>query len=60
MGDVFSCSINELLKKKEDSEDWYKVSTCKGCWLECTAGVSMVLENPLKETSQLASLLKSK
>ncbi|MEJ2241594.1 MAG: radical SAM protein [Candidatus Bathyarchaeota archaeon] len=60
LGDIFSCSINKLLKNKQESKDWYKVSSCKGCWLECTAGVSMVLENPLKETSQLAGLLKPK
>ncbi len=60
LGDIRSSSINELLNKKQEIEDWKKVYTCKGCWLECTAGVSMVLENPLKETSQLAGLLKSK
>jgi MoaA/NifB/PqqE/SkfB family radical SAM enzyme len=60
LGDILAGSINELLKKKQENEDWKKVYTCKGCWLECTVGVSMVLENPLKETSQLAGLLKSK
>ena len=60
LGDVLSCSISELLKKKEESKNWYKVSSCQGCWLECTVGVSMVLKNPLKESSQLAGLLKSK
>ena len=60
LGDIFSCSISEILKEKRNSENWHKVSECKGCWLECTAGVSMVFENPLKETSQLAGLLKSK
>lgn len=60
LGDLLSCSISELLKKKQESQNWFKVSSCEGCWLECTAGVSMVLENPLKESSHLAGLLKSK
>ena len=59
LGDTLSNSLEVLLKDKLESEDWYKVSACKGCWLECTAGASMVLENPLKEASQMISLLKS-
>ena len=60
LGDTLSDSVGGLLKEKRDSKGWNKVVSCKGCWLECTAGVSMVLENPLKETSQLLSLLKSR
>ena len=59
LGDTLSNSLEVLLKEKLESEDWYKVSACKGCWLECTAGASMVLENPLKEAPQMISLLKS-
>jgi len=60
LGDTLSGSVDKLLKNKRDSEGWHKVSSCKGCWLECTAGVSKVLENPLKEASQLVSLWKSR
>jgi len=60
LGDTLSGSIDDILKKKRNSEGWRKVSSCKGCWLECTAGVSMMLENPFKEASQLVSLWKSR
>jgi len=59
LGDTLSGSVDAILKEKRDSEGWRKVSACRGCWLECTAGVSMMLENPLKEASQLVSLWKS-
>jgi len=59
LGDILRDSIDELLKQRRDTEDWHKVSECKGCWLECTAGTSMVVENPLKEASQFVGLLKS-
>lgn len=60
LGDILRESIEVLLKKRQDAEDWHKVSACKGCWLECTAGTSMVLENPLKEAYQFVDLLKSR
>jgi len=60
LGDTLSGSVDDILKEKRDSEGWRKVSACRGCWLECTAGVSMILENPLKEVSQLVSLWKSR
>ncbi len=60
LGDTLSGSISDILKEKRDSEGWHKVSSCRGCWLECTVGVSMVLENPLKEASQLISLWTSR
>ncbi len=59
LGDTLSDSVDAVLKKR-DSEGWRKVSACRGCWLECTAGVSMMLQNPLKEASQLVSLWKSR
>ena len=59
LGDILREPIDELLKKRQDAKDWHKVSACKGCWLECTVGTSMVLENPLKEASQFVGLLKS-
>jgi MoaA/NifB/PqqE/SkfB family radical SAM enzyme len=61
LGDTLDGSINNILKEKQHSgERWRKVSACRGCWLECTVGVSMVLENPLKEASQLISLWTSR
>jgi MoaA/NifB/PqqE/SkfB family radical SAM enzyme len=59
LGDTLNGSVDALLKGKRDSEGWRKVSVCKGCWLECTAGVSMMLKNPLKEASQLVSLWRT-
>ena len=59
LGDALSDSVDAMLKGTRDSEGWRKVSACKGCWLECTAGVSMMLQNPLKEASQLVSLWRS-
>jgi MoaA/NifB/PqqE/SkfB family radical SAM enzyme len=60
LGDTLGGSLNESLKEKQGSEGWRKVSTCRGCWLECTVGVSRILENPLKEASQLISLWTSR
>ncbi|UCC57922.1 MAG: radical SAM protein [Candidatus Bathyarchaeum sp.] len=60
LADAVSGSVGDVLKEKRDSEGWRKVSSCRGCWLECTVGVSMVLENPLKEASQLISLWTSR
>jgi MoaA/NifB/PqqE/SkfB family radical SAM enzyme len=59
LGDTLSDSVGDILKEKRDSKGWRKVSSCKGCWLECTVGVSTVLENPLKEAYQLISLWTS-
>jgi len=60
LGDTLSGSVDDILKEKRNSEGWRKVSSCEGCWLECTTGVSMILKNPLKEASQLVSLWKSR
>jgi len=59
IGDILNGSMDDKLKRR-DNERWRKVSACKGCWLECTVGVSMVLDNPLKETPQLISLWTSR
>jgi MoaA/NifB/PqqE/SkfB family radical SAM enzyme len=52
LGDTLSGSVDAVLKKR-DSEGWRGVSACRGCWLECTVGVSMVMKNPISEASQL-------
>lgn len=59
LGDTLNDSVDVILKAKRDSEGWQKVSACRGCWLECTAGVSMMLKNPLKEAPQLISLWRT-
>lgn len=58
LGDTLTGSIDAILKR-QDSMGWPKVYSCRGCWLECTVGVSMMLKNPLKELSQLVGLSKS-
>jgi MoaA/NifB/PqqE/SkfB family radical SAM enzyme len=60
LGDTLSGNVGDVLKEKRDSEGWCKVSSCRGCWLECTVGVSRVLQNPLKEASQFISLWTSR
>ena len=59
LGDTTTESVDNILKQK-NTQGWQKVSACKGCWLECTAGVSMLLKNPLKEASQLVGFLASR
>jgi MoaA/NifB/PqqE/SkfB family radical SAM enzyme len=59
LGDTLNESVDVILKGERDSEGWRKVSACRGCWLECTAGVSMMLKNPLKEAPQLVSLWRT-
>jgi MoaA/NifB/PqqE/SkfB family radical SAM enzyme len=56
LGDTLSGSVDDALKRR-DSEGWRGVHACRGCWLECTVGVSMVLKNPFKEASQLVGFL---
>jgi MoaA/NifB/PqqE/SkfB family radical SAM enzyme len=55
IGDMLCDSVDTVLKMR-NSEGWRKISSCRGCWLECTVGVSMVLKNPLKEAPQLIDL----
>jgi len=52
LGDILTDSASDILKQERRSEGWLKVSSCEGCWLECTVGVSMVLKKPLKEASR--------
>lgn len=59
LGDILTGPVAEILKEKRKSADWLKVLSCKGCWLECTVGLSIILENPLKEAPTLISTLAS-
>jgi MoaA/NifB/PqqE/SkfB family radical SAM enzyme len=56
LGDILNGSVEDVLKKS-DSEGWRGVNACRGCWLECTVGVSMALRNPFREVSQLVGFL---
>jgi len=58
LGDILTRSAGEILRDKTKSEGWLKVSSCEGCWLECTVGVSMVMEKPFKEALRLTGLFK--
>jgi len=58
LGDILTHSAGEILRDKTKSEGWLKVSSCEGCWLECTVGVSMVMEKPFKEAFRLTGLFK--
>ncbi len=56
LGNLLTHSAAEILKEKTKSPGWLKVSSCEGCWLECTAGVSIAMENPLREALRLTGL----
>jgi len=60
LGDILTDSAGEILRGKRKSEGWLKVSSCEGCWLECTVGVAMVLKNPLREAPHFISLWTSR
>jgi MoaA/NifB/PqqE/SkfB family radical SAM enzyme len=59
LGNILDTSVCSLIQNKKNKE-WKKVTECKGCWLECTVGVSMLLSNPLVEFSNLLSLWRNK
>jgi len=59
LGNTMNGSIGCVLKNR-DNAGWRKVSACRGCWLECTVGVSMILNSPLKEVSQLLGLWRKR
>jgi MoaA/NifB/PqqE/SkfB family radical SAM enzyme len=53
--DIMNNTVDFELKNKK-SNGWNEVHKCKGCWLECTVGVSMMLKNPFGEASDLFRL----
>ena len=59
LGNTMNGSIGGVLKNR-DNAGWRKVSACRGCWLECTVGVSMILNSPLREVSQLLGLWRKR
>lgn len=56
IGDTLTGSVEEALNKSEN-KGWHGVYACRGCWLECTVGVSIAMKNPTKEISQLLGFL---
>jgi len=56
LGNILKHSTSEMLRKRVENPNWYKVSSCKGCWLGCTVGVSMWMKRPLKESVHLIGL----
>jgi MoaA/NifB/PqqE/SkfB family radical SAM enzyme len=56
LGNTLKHSASEMLRKRVENPNWYKVSSCKGCWLGCTVGVSMWMRKPLKEGIHLIGL----
>lgn len=59
IGNLLESSAEDILLGKVGTfgNGWLKVSSCNGCWLECTVGVSMATRN-LKEAFQMAGLFK--
>ncbi|MEM3642110.1 MAG: hypothetical protein QXH37_09340 [Candidatus Bathyarchaeia archaeon] len=58
LGDILKHSAADLLRDEAESNCWLKVASCRGCWLECTVGVSMTVEEPLKEAFHMAGYLR--
>lgn len=58
LGNVLEHSVSHLLKNEGARDCWLKVASCRGCWLECTVGVSMIVKEPFKEAANLASYFR--
>lgn len=56
LGNILKRSASEILRRRTENPNWSKVSRCRGCWLECTVGVSMWMRKPLKEAVHLIDL----
>jgi MoaA/NifB/PqqE/SkfB family radical SAM enzyme len=58
LGNVLEHSAAKLLKGKAEGYWRFRVASCLGCWLECTVGVSMTVEKPVKETLHMAGYIR--
>jgi MoaA/NifB/PqqE/SkfB family radical SAM enzyme len=58
LGSLLEHSADVLLRREVKSDGWLNVASCRGCWLECTVGVSMTIGEPLKEARYMAGYLK--
>lgn len=56
LGNLLEHSASEILNERTKNPDWLKVSSCRGCWLECTAAVSISMMKPLQEALHLVGL----
>jgi MoaA/NifB/PqqE/SkfB family radical SAM enzyme len=56
LGNILSCSADEMLRKRKENPIWSEVSSCEGCWLGCTVGVSMWMRAQLRETVHMVGL----
>jgi MoaA/NifB/PqqE/SkfB family radical SAM enzyme len=59
LGNLLATPAHEILRRRSNS-GWSQIRSCPGCWLECTVGISMLLEHPLKEVPHLLTLWSSK
>lgn len=57
LGSVLEHSAVELLRGEVESDCWSRVASCRGCWLECTVGVSITVEKPLKEIVHISGYI---
>lgn len=58
LGDALERSAASILRGEAEGDCWFKVASCRGCWLECTVGVSMAVEKPLQEAVYMAGYLR--
>jgi MoaA/NifB/PqqE/SkfB family radical SAM enzyme len=58
LGNVLEHSAAKLLRGEAEGDWRFRVASCLGCWLECTVGVSMTVEKPIKETLHMAGYIR--
>jgi len=48
LGNLLEASAEDILlgKTEEAKNGWVKIASCRGCWLECTVGVSLAVRRP--------------
>jgi MoaA/NifB/PqqE/SkfB family radical SAM enzyme len=56
LGDALTHSASDLLREKTKNPEWLKVSTCKGCWLTCSAQSSITLQRPIRGALSLVGI----
>ena len=59
IGNLLMDSIHDSLKYRSN-DGWREVNKCRGCWLECTVGVSMLLRKPFNEIPQIIRIWMNK
>lgn len=56
LGNLLVQPAEEILRNKTQSENWGKVTSCSGCWMECTSAVSMLMDKPIGRGLPLMTL----